>query len=99
MEQNNSLSERSLARSKWMRSSAAVALVLLCGSPSRSFALSDSLTVGQTRSYSALTVFIIDRADEVHRPYLTLERALATHRAVIHENNSQTLWIENLSDT
>ena len=34
-----------------------------------------------------------------HYAYLTLEEALRTGQAVIHENNSQKLWIENRSDT
>jgi len=46
-----------------------------------------------------LTVWAIEGPDSIHHPYLTVEQALATGRAIIHENNSQLLWIENRSDS
>ena len=46
-----------------------------------------------------LTVWTIEAESNGHHPYLTLEDALRTGAAVIHENNSQKLWIENRSDT
>ncbi|HEY3876300.1 MAG TPA: DUF6569 family protein, partial [Candidatus Kapabacteria bacterium] len=65
----------------------------------RAFAASDSLIVREPHSFGALTVWLLDGPESSSRPYLTLEEALRTGRAVIHENNSQELWIENKSDT
>jgi len=63
------------------------------------YAQQDSLSVTEPVTYGGLTVWMVQAREKTHHPYLTLEDALSTHRAVIHENNSQTLWIENLSDT
>jgi hypothetical protein len=59
----------------------------------------DSVVIREPKTVGALTIWTIDAENNIHHPYLTLEEALATGRAVIHENNSQTLWIENRSDT
>ncbi len=72
-------------------------LTLLYATPA--LASGDSLLVREPKSCGPLTVRTIDAESEVHHVYLTLEQALATGRAVIHENNSQQLWIENRSDT
>jgi len=59
----------------------------------------DSLSLAGSVTFGGLTIWMVLSQDKNHHPYLTLEEALRTHRAVIHENNSQTLWIENRSDT
>jgi len=59
----------------------------------------DSLSLGEPVTFGGLTIWIVESKDKFHHTYLTLEEALQNHRAVIHENNSQRLWIENLSDT
>jgi len=64
-----------------------------------SFAQTDSLVVGEAHTYEGLTVFPISAADKLPHNYISLEQALATNRAIIHENNSQTLVIDNLSDS
>jgi len=63
------------------------------------FAGGDSLSVSGPFSYGALTIWLLDGPSTIEHPYLTLEQALERGSAVIHENNSQTLWIENRSDT
>jgi hypothetical protein len=72
-------------------------LLLLWAKPA--LASGDSLLVRPPRSFGPLTIWTIDADSKVHHVYLTLEQALSTGRAVIHENNSQRLWIENHSDT
>jgi hypothetical protein len=72
--------------------------ILLCF-PAISFAQSDSVELKGPYSYEGLSIVLLCAKDRVQHSYLTLEQALATHRAVIHENNSQTLWIDNLSDS
>src|SRR5213079_28032 len=62
-------------------------------------AVDDSLVVRSPHSFDNLTIFLIAAPESVHHPYITLEQALKTGRAVIHENNSQTLWVENKSDS
>ncbi len=76
-----------------------VTLVVVVFLPMSAHASLDSLIVREPRSYGRLTIFPIELRDDVPHTYVTLERALATGRAVIHENNSQKLWIENRSDT
>jgi hypothetical protein len=61
--------------------------------------LADSISLTEPVTFGGLTIWIVEAREQNHRPYLTLEEALRNHRAVIHENNSQKLWIENLSDT
>src|ERR1700691_4112584 len=70
---------------------------LLCATPA--LASQDSVLVREPKTYGPLTVWTIEVESKVHHPYLTLEEALRTGQAVIHENNSQRLWIENRSDT
>ena len=62
-------------------------------------AIDDSLIVCPPFRYSSLSIFPVESWDTASHPYLTLEEALRLHRAIIHENNSQALWIENLGDT
>ena len=62
-------------------------------------AIDDSLVVCAPFRYGNLSIFPIESSYAISHSYLTLEEALRLHRAIIHENNSQTLWIENLSDT
>jgi hypothetical protein len=64
-----------------------------------SYAQTDSLIVGNAHSYEGLTIFLLSAPDKIHHNYISLEQALTSHRAVIHENNSQTLEIDNLSDS
>jgi hypothetical protein len=73
--------------------------VLLLTFARLSFAQTDSLMIHETFVYGNLSITLLTSPDQLHRNYLTLEQALSTHRAIIHENNSQTLWIENLSDS
>jgi hypothetical protein len=59
----------------------------------------DSLKVLGPFKHGRLAVYLIEAPEPQSHPYLTLDAALRTGRAVIHENNSQTLWVENRSDT
>ena len=79
--------------------SIAFAILLATLLPIAALASNDSLVVGEPRTYGRLTVFPIESQNQSHHTYLTLEEALRTGRAIIHENNSQKLWIVNLSDT
>ena len=72
--------------------------LLLCGT-SAAWAADDSLIVRPHHELGHITIWMIDAPQTNTHPYLTLGEALRTHRAVIHENNSQRLWIENRSDT
>jgi hypothetical protein len=62
-------------------------------------ATGDSVRVREPITYGPLTIWPIVAERNIQHPYLTLEDALRTGQAVIHENNSQRLWIENRSDT
>jgi hypothetical protein len=67
---------------------------------SSAFALGDTVSVREAKVFGPLTVWIIDgNSTSSPHPYLTLEEALRTGRATVHENNSQCLWVENHSDT
>jgi hypothetical protein len=70
---------------------------LLCAAPV--FASPDSLVVREPKTFGPLTIWMIESDNTFHHRYLTLEEALQSGSAVIHENNSQRLWIENRSDT
>ena len=59
----------------------------------------DSLSISKPYAIGQLTIWIFDAPSPISRPYLTLGEALEEGRAIIHENNSQSLWIENTSDT
>jgi hypothetical protein len=63
------------------------------------FASPDSLVVREPKSFGPLTIWTIEAGNTTPHHYLTLEEALQSGSAVIHENNSQRLWIENRSDT
>src|ERR1700733_1051949 len=60
---------------------------------------SDSLSVAEPITFGGLTVWMVESPEKNPHTYLTLEEALRNRRAVIHENKSQKLWIENLSGT
>ncbi len=77
--------------SKWLL------LFLLWATPAA--ASTDSIRIQEPRSVGPLTIWILQAGDGPVHPYLTLEEALQSGRAIIHENNSQRLWIENRSDT
>jgi len=79
-----------------MKASILFILLLWAGTAA---ARSDSVLVRTPVEFGGLRVWILDASDTTQHPYLTLEEALTTGQAVIHENNSQTLWIENRSDT
>lgn len=59
----------------------------------------DSTTVCTPHQLGRLSIWIIDRGDRIPHRYLTLEQALTEGTVTIHNENSQTLWIENRSDT
>ncbi|HEX5316521.1 MAG TPA: DUF6569 family protein [Candidatus Kapabacteria bacterium] len=61
-------------------------------------AKSDS-TVHEPRTHGPLTIWILDGDTMMQHPYRTLEQALSDGEAIIHNENSQTLWIENRSDS
>jgi hypothetical protein len=67
--------------------------------PIISLGADDSLLVRGPYNYKDLSIFLLEAPDVSSHFYITLEQALVHHRAVIHEDNSQTLWIENLSDS
>jgi len=62
-------------------------------------ARTDSTIIRPPFQMGRLSIWIIDGGDQIPHPYLTLEQALGNGDAVIHNQNSQTLWIENRSDT
>ncbi len=72
-------------------------LTLLAAKPA--MASVDSMVVREPKTFGPLTVWMVKSVGTIHHPYLTLEQALQSGSAVIHENNSQRLWIENRSDT
>jgi hypothetical protein len=77
-------------------------LLLFCIATSTAQADGDSTIVREPKTAGPLTFWMIDEvapATSVQHPILTLEEALQSGSAVIHENNSQKLWIENRSDT
>lgn len=74
-------------------------LAWLVGLAPAAYASGDSLLVRGPSKHGHLSVYWIEAPDAPRHPYLTLDQALRAGRAVIHENNSQTLWIENRSDT
>jgi hypothetical protein len=76
-----------------------LALLWLTVLASTARASDDSLKVRGPFQHGRLAVYLIEAPEPQSHPYLTLEAALRTGRAVIHENNSQTLWVENRSDT
>lgn len=61
----------------------------------------DSLAIDKPFEIGNLTVFFLSSLKPAVNkpPYLTLSDALRNKRAVLHNMNSQTLWIENKSDT
>ncbi len=59
----------------------------------------DSTGLWQAQPFDHLQLWLINADDNFSHPYLTLEQALEEGRAIIHNENSQTLWIENRSDT
>lgn len=62
-------------------------------------ASNDSLKVLGPFKHGRIAIYLIEAPQSQSHPYLTLDAALRTGSAIIHENNSQTLWIENRSDT
>lgn len=66
---------------------------------SATVASTDSLTIRGPFTNGRLSLYLIESLPTAHQQYLTLEDALQSGAAVIHENNSQSLWIENRSDT
>jgi hypothetical protein len=72
-------------------------LLPFCATPA--LASVDSVALREPKTFGPLTIWIIEAANTTYHPYLTLEEALQHGSAVIHENNSQRLWIENRSDT
>ncbi|MDP4198129.1 MAG: hypothetical protein Q8922_01715 [Bacteroidota bacterium] len=59
----------------------------------------DSLVVRSPVQHGRLAVYLIELPESGQQHYLTLDAALRSGRVILHENNSQTLWIENCSDT
>jgi hypothetical protein len=80
-----------------MRSTLSLLLVALCFSAT--FAQTIEYRIRGPFSHGALSIYLIESAETNAHPYVTLQDALRSGHAVIHENNSQTLWIENLSDS
>ncbi len=77
-----------------------IEVLLFCLLSARpALASGDSVIVREPKIFGPLTVWTLEAKCTVHHPYLTLEDALHSGAAVIHENNSQRLWIENRSDT
>ncbi len=72
-------------------------LLLLWAKPA--LASGDSVVVREPKTLGPLTIWLIEGSNETQHPYLTLEQALDTHEAIVHNANSQQLWIENKSDT
>ncbi len=50
-------------------------------------------------SFDRLTIWIIKGSDRFEHAYMTIEQALSSGRAVLYNENSQTLRVENRSDT
>src|SRR5438552_18993496 len=59
----------------------------------------DSLSVRGPFMHGRLTLYLVEAPTSPSHYYLTLREALASGRAVVRENNSQTLVVQNLSDT
>jgi hypothetical protein len=66
---------------------------------SPALAKSDSTVVRESHAREHLTIWILDGDNVMQHPYRTLEQALSDGEAIILNENSQTLWIENRSDT
>lgn len=77
----------------------ACSIIFLLAYACPAFARSDSTAIRTEQTFDRLTIWTIDAGNSIEHPYLTLEEALRTGTAVIHNENSQTLWIENRSDT
>jgi hypothetical protein len=74
-------------------------LLLLSVWANAALASGDSVSVRAPITFGPLTIWTLEAESTVQHPYLSLEAALQSGSAVIHENNSQKLWIENRSDT
>jgi hypothetical protein len=76
-----------------------ISLLFVALHVSATFAQGDSYALRGPFEHDGLAIYLIESPQTSTHRYLTLERALETGLAVIHENNSQTLWIENRSDS
>ena len=81
-----------------------VLLILACAAPIELFGQAIHAPkplphVSEPLSFDGLTIWLVDGADGLQHPYVTLEQALASGSAVIYNENIQTLAIVNRSDT